>query len=113
MLRRAIELGVDHVDHVDTAQYRGPDVANALIREALQPYPESLVLVSRVGTRRDSHGGWLAYDLPDELSPGIKDNLASRCVDRLGAVNLRHVEGCVRHPVTLPRDPPRAPGQRR
>src|SRR6478672_5660478 len=56
VLRRAVELGVDHID---TAQYYGPDVSNALIREALYPYPENLVLVSKVGAFRDEHGGWL------------------------------------------------------
>ena len=50
VLRRAVELGVDHID---TAQFYGPDVANELIREALHPYPENLALVSKVGGRRD------------------------------------------------------------
>jgi aryl-alcohol dehydrogenase-like predicted oxidoreductase len=49
VLRRAVDLGVDHID---TSQYYGPEVANALIREALHPYPERLVLVSKVGGRR-------------------------------------------------------------
>ena len=56
VLRRAVELGVDHID---TAQYYGPDVANELIREALHPYPGTLALVSKVGARRDGSGGWL------------------------------------------------------
>ncbi len=86
VLRRAVELGVDHVD---TAQYYGPDVANALIREALHPYPEGLVLVSKVGARRDDAGAWLPWDRPEELRQGIEDNLRSLGVDRLGAVNLR------------------------
>ena len=56
VLRRALELGVDHID---TAQYYGPDVANELIREALHPYPDNLALVSKVGARRDQSGdGW-------------------------------------------------------
>ena len=58
VLRRAVELGVDHID---TAQYYGPDVANELIREALRPYPDNLALVSKVGARRDQTGGWLPY----------------------------------------------------
>ncbi len=86
VLRLAVELGVDHVD---TAQYYGPDVANALIREALHPYPEGLVLVSKVGARRDAAGAWLPADRPEELRQGIEDNLASLGVEQLGAVNLR------------------------
>jgi len=86
VLRHAVELGIDHLD---TAQYYGPDVANALIREALYPYAEELVLVSKVGARRDDKGGWLPYDRPEELRQGIEDNLASLGVARLGAVNLR------------------------
>ncbi len=90
VLRRAVELGVDHID---TAQYYGPDVANELIREALHPYPESLALVSKVGARRDEAGGWLPYDEPDELRRGIEDNLRSLGADRLAAVNLRLMDG--------------------
>jgi pyridoxine 4-dehydrogenase len=86
VLRRAVELGVDHID---TAQYYGPDVANELIREALYPYPDTLALVSKVGARRDEAGGWLPYDDPDELRRGIEDNLRSLGAGQLAAVNLR------------------------
>jgi pyridoxine 4-dehydrogenase len=86
VLRRAVELGVDHID---TAQYYGPDVANELIRAALHPYPEGLALVSKVGARRDESGGVLRYDEPAELRQGIEDNLRSLGVDHLAAVNLR------------------------
>lgn len=86
VLRRAVELGVDHID---TAQYYGPDVANELIREALYPYPDTLALVSKVGGRRDESGGWLPYDEPDQLRRGIEDNLRSLRVEQLAAVNLR------------------------
>jgi pyridoxine 4-dehydrogenase len=92
VLRRAVELGVDHID---TAQYYGPDVANELIREALHPYPGTLALVSKVGARRDASGGWLPYDEPDELRRGIEDNLRSLGVGQLAAVNLRVIEGAV------------------
>jgi aryl-alcohol dehydrogenase-like predicted oxidoreductase len=61
VLRRAVELGVDHID---TAQYYGPDVSNELIREALHPYPDGLVLVSKVGAFRDERGGWLPGQRP-------------------------------------------------
>jgi len=86
VLRRAVELGVDHID---TAQFYGPDVSNALIREALHPYPDGLVLVSKVGARRDASKAWLRYDQPAELRTGIEDNLRSLGVEQLGAVNLR------------------------
>ncbi len=86
VLQRAVELGVDHID---TAQYYGPDVANELIRAALHPYPEGLALVSKVGARRDESGGWLRYDQPAQLRQGIEDNLRSLAVGQLAAVNLR------------------------
>ncbi len=86
VLRRAVDMGVDHID---TSQYYGPDVANELIREALYPYPDTLALVSKVGARRDESGGWLPYDDPDQLRRGIEDNLRSLGVEQLAAVNLR------------------------
>jgi pyridoxine 4-dehydrogenase len=86
VLRRAVELGVDHID---TAQYYGPDVANELIREALHPYPDDLVLVSKLGARRDEQGGWLPADTPDALRAGAEDNLRALGLDRIHAVNLR------------------------
>jgi len=90
VLRRAVDLGVDHID---TAQYYGPGVANELIREALHPYPGTLALVSKVGARRDGSGGWLPYDEPDQLRRGIEDNLRSLGVEQLAAVNLRLIDG--------------------
>jgi aryl-alcohol dehydrogenase-like predicted oxidoreductase len=90
VLRRAAELGVDHID---TAQYYGPDVANELIRAALFPYPGTLALVSKVGARRDGSGGWLPYSEPAQLRQGIEDNLRSLGVDQLAAVNLRLTDG--------------------
>jgi pyridoxine 4-dehydrogenase len=92
VLRRAVDLGVDHID---TAQYYGPDVANELIREALRPYPGTLALVSKVGARRDGSGGWLPYDEPDQLRRGIEDNLRSLGAGQLAAVNLRILDGAV------------------
>ena len=86
ILRRAAELGVDHID---TAQFYGPDVANELIRAALYPYPEDLALVSKVGARRDASGRGLRYDLPGQLRQGIEDNLRSLAVGQLAVVNLR------------------------
>src|SRR5262252_7402360 len=90
VLRRAAELGVDHID---TAQYYGPEVANELIRTALSPYPDGLALVSKVGARRDASGGWLPYDDPGQLRRGIEDNLRSLGSGQLAAVNLRVMDG--------------------
>lgn len=89
ILRRAVESGVDHID---TAQFYGPDVANDLIHEALFPYPEQLVLVSKVGARRDEQRQWLPAQRPEELRAGVEANLASLELDQVPVVNLR------RHP---------------
>src|SRR5882757_117104 len=86
VLKRAVELGVDHID---TAQFYGPDVANQLIREALHPYPENLALVSKVGARRDDTGAWVPAHQPDDLRADIETNLQTLGVDQLAAVNLR------------------------
>jgi pyridoxine 4-dehydrogenase len=86
VLRRTIELGINHID---TAQFYGPDVANELIREALHPYPAHLALVSKVGGKRDDQGNWLPAQQPDELRRDIEDNLRTLEADRLAAVNLR------------------------
>jgi pyridoxine 4-dehydrogenase len=86
VLHRAIELGVDHID---TAQYYGPDVVNDLIREALHPYPANLKLVTKVGGRRDDQGAWLPAQSPAELRAGVEDNLRSLRVERMDLVNLR------------------------
>jgi aryl-alcohol dehydrogenase-like predicted oxidoreductase len=86
VLRRAVELGVDHID---TSQYYGPDVVNDLIREALHPYPENLKLVTKVGGRRDDAGAWLPAQTPEELREGVEANLRSLEVERMDLVNLR------------------------
>ena len=86
VIRRAVERGVDHID---TAQYYGPDVANELLREALHPFPQHLALVSKVGAVRDENGAWLTAVRPEQLRRGVEDNLRSLGVERLAAVNLR------------------------
>jgi pyridoxine 4-dehydrogenase len=86
VLRRAIELGVDHID---TAQYYGPDVVNELIRDALRPYPAGLRLVSKVGASRDSRGGVLPAQQPCELRAGVEANLQTLQAESLALVNLR------------------------
>jgi pyridoxine 4-dehydrogenase len=90
VVRRAVELGVDHID---TAQYYGPVVANELLREALSPFPDDLVLVSKVGARRDASGAWLPWNRPEDLRAGVEENLRTLGVDQLGAVNLRVMPG--------------------
>jgi aryl-alcohol dehydrogenase-like predicted oxidoreductase len=99
VLRRAIELGVDHID---TSQYYGPDVVNDLIRETLHPYPENLKLVTKVGARRDDKGGWLPALAPDELRAGVEDNLRSLRVERMDLVNLRLLDDTGGPGVPLP-----------
>jgi pyridoxine 4-dehydrogenase len=89
ILRHAVEAGVDHID---TAQFYGPDVANDLIHEALSPYPDQLVLVTKVGAKRDEQRQWLPAQRPEELRAGVEANLASLELDQVPVVNLR------RHP---------------
>lgn len=90
VLKRVVDLGIDHID---TAQFYGPDVANQLIREALHPYPAELALVSKVGGKRDDQGNWLPAQQPDELRRDIEKNLETLGTDRLAAVNLRVFAG--------------------
>jgi pyridoxine 4-dehydrogenase len=86
VLRRAVELGVNHID---TAQYYGPDVSNELIHAALHPYPDDLVLVTKVGADRDRQGRWIPAQRPRELRAGVEANLRSLGVERIDVVNLR------------------------
>jgi aryl-alcohol dehydrogenase-like predicted oxidoreductase len=90
LLREAVDAGVDHID---TAEYYGPHVVNEIIREALHPYPPGLVLVSKVGARRDDRGGIFAYDEPAQLRRGIEENLRTLEVSTLPVVNLRLMRG--------------------
>jgi pyridoxine 4-dehydrogenase len=89
VLRRAVTAGVNHID---TAQFYGPDVANDLIHEALHPYPDELVLVSKVGAARDDEGHWVGAQRPEQLRAGVEANLRSLELDQVPVVNLR------RHP---------------
>jgi aryl-alcohol dehydrogenase-like predicted oxidoreductase len=86
VLRRAVELGVNHID---TAQFYGPDVANELIHAALHPYPEDLVVVSKVGAERDDQGRWMPAQRPEQLRAGVEANLRSLAVEQVDVVNLR------------------------
>jgi pyridoxine 4-dehydrogenase len=86
VLQRAIELGINHID---TAQFYGPNVANELLREALHPYPDNLALVTKVGGTRGDKGEWLPDQEPDALRTSLEENLRTLGVDQLAAANLR------------------------
>src|SRR3954464_1164558 len=86
VLRRAVELGVDHID---TSDHYGPHVANELIREALHPYPDDLVIVTKVGAHRTPGGGWVEALSPDELRSAVHEDLGRLGLDVLPVVNLR------------------------
>jgi pyridoxine 4-dehydrogenase len=86
VLRRAVELGVDHID---TSDYYGPHVTNEIIREALHPYPDDLTIVTKVGARRTPDGHWPEALSADELRGAVHDNLRHLGVDVLDVVNLR------------------------
>lgn len=86
VLRAAVAGGITHVD---TAETYGPRVVNELIREALHPYADSLVIATKAGGRRDENGGWPSARKPDELRAQIDDNLETLGVDTLDLVHLR------------------------
>ena len=98
VLRDAVASGITHID---TAETYGPRVVNELIREALYPYPENLVVATKVGGRRDAQGGWPAARTPDELRQQVDDNLETLGVDALDLVHLRlgDADGPVAEPV--------------
>ena len=86
VLRTAVERGVRHID---TADFYGPHVTNEIIREALAPYPDDLHIVTKVGARRDEHGGWPHARTPAELVQQVEDNLRRLGLEALDVVNLR------------------------
>jgi pyridoxine 4-dehydrogenase len=86
VLRAAVDLGITHID---TADYYGPYVTNELIREALAPYSDDLHIVTKVGARRDTSGGWVHARTPVELREQVHDNLRRLGLDVLDVVNLR------------------------
>ncbi|TWP33898.1 oxidoreductase [Leekyejoonella antrihumi] len=86
VLRRAIELGVNHID---TARFYGDGVSNELIHAALHPYPDDLVIVSKIGADRDAQAAWIPAQRPDQLRAATEANLRSLQVDRIDVMNLR------------------------
>jgi pyridoxine 4-dehydrogenase len=90
VLRDAVASGVNHID---TSDYYGPHVTNRLIHDALHPYPDDLVIVTKVGARRGTDGSVLAALSPSELVSAVHDNLRNLGVDVLDVVNLRNMFG--------------------
>jgi pyridoxine 4-dehydrogenase len=90
VLRRAAELGANHID---TAQFYGAGLANELIRAALSPYPDGLVLVSKVGAEENAQGRLHAAQRPEQLRAWVEANLRSLGVDQVDVVNLRRMDG--------------------
>jgi aryl-alcohol dehydrogenase-like predicted oxidoreductase len=86
VLREALALGVNHID---TSDFYGPHITNQLIREALHPYSENLVIVTKIGARRDAQGAWLPAMSASELRQAVHDNLRNLGLDALDVVNLR------------------------
>ena len=90
VLREAVAAGVNHID---TSDFYGPYVTNEIIREALHPYPADLVIVTKVGARRDDKGGWLPWNSPAEIVQAVEDNLSRLGLDVMEVVNMRSMHG--------------------
>ena len=104
VLREAVECGVNHID---TSDFYGPHVTNRLIRQALSPYPEDLVVATKIGARRGEDGSWLKASSPADLTQDVHDNLRNLGLDVLEVVNFRSMldahgpaEGSIEEPVS-------------
>jgi pyridoxine 4-dehydrogenase len=105
VLREAVASGVNHID---TADFYGPHVTNRIIRKALHPYPDDLVIVTKVSVRRGEDGSWIPAFSREELTAAIHDNLRNLRLDMLDVVNLRSMfsihepaEGSIEAPLTV------------
>jgi aryl-alcohol dehydrogenase-like predicted oxidoreductase len=105
VLREAVASGVDHID---TADFYGPHVTNQIIREALAPYRDDLVIVTKIGARRGEDGAWIPAFSAEELTQAVHDNLRNLGQDVLDVVNLRAMfdvhgpaEGSIEGPLTV------------
>jgi pyridoxine 4-dehydrogenase len=105
VLREVVACGVNHID---TSDYYGPHVTNRLIREALAPFPDDLVIVSKIGARRGEDRSWIPAFSPKELTQAVHDNLRNLGLDALDVVNLRSMlnphhpaEGSLEAPLTV------------
>ena len=104
VLREAVASGVNHID---TSDFYGPHVTNQIIRKALFPYPDDLVIVTKVSARRGEDGSWIPAYSPEELTAAVHDNLRNLGLDVLDVVNFRSIfsvhepaEGSIEAPVT-------------
>jgi pyridoxine 4-dehydrogenase len=104
VLREAVASGVNHID---TSDFYGPHITNQIIREALHPYPDDLVIVTKLGAVRGEDASWLPAMEPEDLRRGVHDNLRNLGLDTLDVVNLRIMgsihspsEGSIEKPVT-------------
>jgi pyridoxine 4-dehydrogenase len=104
VLREAVASGVNHID---TSDYYGPHMTNQIIKQALHPYPEGLVIVTKLGARRGSDKSWIPALSGQELLDGAHDNLRNLGLDALDVVNLRvggmmePSEGSIEKPLTV------------
>lgn len=104
VLRKAVASGVNHID---TSDFYGPHVTNGLIREALHPYSDDLVIVTKIGARRGEDKSWNPASSPEELTEAVHDNLRNLGLDVLDVVNLRLMfaqgpaEGSLEAPLTV------------
>jgi pyridoxine 4-dehydrogenase len=104
VLREAVESGVNHID---TSDYYGPHVTNQIIKQALHPYPDGLVIVTKLGARRGADKSWIPALSRQELIDGAHDNLRNLGLDHLDLVNLRvggftePTEGSIEEPLTV------------
>jgi aryl-alcohol dehydrogenase-like predicted oxidoreductase len=101
------EAAANGVDHIDTSDFYGPHVTNQLIREALHPYSENLVIVTKIGARRGTDGSWLPAFSAAELQSAVHDNVRRLGLDAMPVVNLRLMfgihgpaEGSIEEPLT-------------
>lgn len=105
VLRAAVEAGVNHID---TSDFYGPHVTNQIIREALHPYPDELVIVTKIGAMRGADGSWNPAFSAEQLAQAVHDNLRNLDLDVLDVVNLRIMfdvhgpaEGSIEEPLTV------------
>jgi len=104
VLREAVASGVNHID---TSDYYGPHITNQIIKRALHPYPDNLVIVTKVGARREADKSWVPALSNQELIDAVHDNLRNLDVDKLDVVNLRvggitgPSEGSIEGPLTV------------
>jgi len=102
VLRDAVETGVDHID---TSDFYGPHITNQIIKKALHPYPDNLVLVTKLGAHRPEDGSWQSAISPEELTSGVHDNLRNLGLDALNIVNYRVMGNPNGHGILKARSP--------